>query len=321
MIQIAYLLVLVICLSFAVGSFLLAHDMQKRLSPAFLVSYFYYVLCYLIFGLYSIAGHSFFQYLFGVLDVSSGTENALTAFMMFFGAPFLITAWIMILKTGIEMSGKIIRSWVVWAYFILSIIILLITGLIILYQGSNLYTDYGIESGGVTVYIMLDAMSHITFFVFVLLSLKSSSMPGDAVVWRKAFGSLIFFGMFLRTVSLLIEDIIFVHPLIYLLVFFAGIFVPVLYLRWITSRTTFVEFAGKKSEETMSRFYSKHNISKREVEVIVKICEGKSNQEIADALFISLQTVKDHTHRIYQKTGVNTRMQLAKMVSTHSVSL
>jgi DNA-binding CsgD family transcriptional regulator len=31
-------------------------------------------------------------------------------------------------------------------------------------------------------------------------------------------------------------------------------------------------------------------------------------------LFISLQTVKDHTHRIYKKTGARNRVQLVNMV-------
>ena len=37
------------------------------------------------------------------------------------------------------------------------------------------------------------------------------------------------------------------------------------------------------------------------------------NQQIADKLFISLQTVKDHNHHIFRKTGVRNRMQLARI--------
>jgi DNA-binding NarL/FixJ family response regulator len=41
-----------------------------------------------------------------------------------------------------------------------------------------------------------------------------------------------------------------------------------------------------------------------------KIWLGKTNKQIAEELFISLQTVKDHTHRIYSKLGVKSRTQL-----------
>ena len=62
------------------------------------------------------------------------------------------------------------------------------------------------------------------------------------------------------------------------------------------------------------QFCEEFSISKREAEVITEICSGKTNKAIADKLFITLQTVKDHTHRIYSKTGVKTRIQLANLV-------
>jgi DNA-binding NarL/FixJ family response regulator len=66
---------------------------------------------------------------------------------------------------------------------------------------------------------------------------------------------------------------------------------------------------------TFDRFCSTFEISKREKEVIHEICKGLSNQQIADKLFISLQTVKDHTHRIYGKTFCTSRAQLIRMVN------
>jgi DNA-binding CsgD family transcriptional regulator len=59
---------------------------------------------------------------------------------------------------------------------------------------------------------------------------------------------------------------------------------------------------------------ARYGITQREREIIKEVCSGKSNQEIADALFISLQTVKDHTHRIYLKMGIKRRVQLIKLM-------
>jgi DNA-binding NarL/FixJ family response regulator len=61
-------------------------------------------------------------------------------------------------------------------------------------------------------------------------------------------------------------------------------------------------------------FCDHYEISKREAEIILEICTGKSNKDIAETLFITLQTVKDHTHRIYTKTGVKNRVYLANLV-------
>lgn len=45
------------------------------------------------------------------------------------------------------------------------------------------------------------------------------------------------------------------------------------------------------------------NLSKREKEILFKICEGLSNQEIADTLFISKRTVDKHRANLLGKTN------------------
>jgi len=47
----------------------------------------------------------------------------------------------------------------------------------------------------------------------------------------------------------------------------------------------------------------------RELEVLHLMYEGLSNQEISNRLFISINTVKTHTRRIYGKLDVNNRSQ------------
>ena len=50
-------------------------------------------------------------------------------------------------------------------------------------------------------------------------------------------------------------------------------------------------------------------ISGRELEVLKLIAEGRSNQEIADALFISLPTVKSHSTSLFGKLDVKRRTE------------
>lgn len=50
-------------------------------------------------------------------------------------------------------------------------------------------------------------------------------------------------------------------------------------------------------------------ISPREMEVLHLLAQGKSNQAIADTLFISLGTVKSHTNSLFSKFGVASRTQ------------
>jgi DNA-binding CsgD family transcriptional regulator len=65
---------------------------------------------------------------------------------------------------------------------------------------------------------------------------------------------------------------------------------------------------------TLEDFLTRYGISKREADIMRGIYAGKTNQEIANQLFISLQTVKDHSSRIYQKTFVKNRAQLTRLI-------
>jgi DNA-binding NarL/FixJ family response regulator len=55
-----------------------------------------------------------------------------------------------------------------------------------------------------------------------------------------------------------------------------------------------------KHRETESK---SANLSKREKEILLKICEGLSNQEIAETLFISKRTVDKHRANLLGKTN------------------
>jgi len=51
-------------------------------------------------------------------------------------------------------------------------------------------------------------------------------------------------------------------------------------------------------------------LSERELEVLVKICNGLTNSEMAEQLFISPKTVEVHKSNIFKKTGVRNSAQL-----------
>lgn len=50
-------------------------------------------------------------------------------------------------------------------------------------------------------------------------------------------------------------------------------------------------------------------ITPRELEILGLIAEGLSNREIGERLFVSENTVKTHSSRVFDKLGVNRRMQ------------
>jgi two-component system, NarL family, nitrate/nitrite response regulator NarL len=52
-------------------------------------------------------------------------------------------------------------------------------------------------------------------------------------------------------------------------------------------------------------------LSLREREIVVLVAQGYKNKEMAERMFISEQTVKNHLHNIFAKLGVSDRLELA----------
>jgi DNA-binding NarL/FixJ family response regulator len=61
------------------------------------------------------------------------------------------------------------------------------------------------------------------------------------------------------------------------------------------------------------------NLSDRECEVLKLIVEGQTNQQIASQLYLSINTVKAHVRSIFNKMGINHRVQAAVMALRHEL--
>jgi len=85
---------------------------------------------------------------------------------------------------------------------------------------------------------------------------------------------------------------------------------------WIDLRVTAgVLKAMAEGPATTTR--EKPLLTDRERQVVHLVCQGLRNKEIADKLFISEQTVKNHLHNIFDKLGVSDRLELALYALHH----
>lgn len=60
-------------------------------------------------------------------------------------------------------------------------------------------------------------------------------------------------------------------------------------------------------------------LTRRETEILMKIAEGKTSQEIADVLFISPRTVDTHRANLIQKLGVKNSAGLVRYAIEHNI--
>jgi DNA-binding NarL/FixJ family response regulator len=89
---------------------------------------------------------------------------------------------------------------------------------------------------------------------------------------------------------------------------------------WLDSHTTaavirqFVaadEAPPQMAPASPGRERERSPLSQREREIVALVAQGFKNKEMAEKMFISEQTVKNHLHNIFDKLGVSDRLELA----------
>src|SRR5258708_5011740 len=84
---------------------------------------------------------------------------------------------------------------------------------------------------------------------------------------------------------------------------------------WLDSHTTAAvmrQFSSPMETTPLGgRDRDRSPLSQREREIVVLVAQGFKNKEMAEKMFISEQTVKNHLHNIFDKLGVSDRLELA----------
>lgn len=73
-------------------------------------------------------------------------------------------------------------------------------------------------------------------------------------------------------------------------------------------------YINKSTEEKISNIAEKNNLTERESDILLQIVNGLNNTQIAEKLFISVNTVKYHIRNIYEKLNVNKRTEITTKI-------
>ncbi len=85
---------------------------------------------------------------------------------------------------------------------------------------------------------------------------------------------------------------------------------------WV-SREILMRSAVKGLRKTQSSIQEQTGLSVREIEILRLLGSGSSNEDIAQKLFISQNTVKTHLYNIFKKINVTSRLNAAAWVAKH----
>jgi DNA-binding CsgD family transcriptional regulator len=314
MISLAFITIFVFCLAITGACILISHQFISTYNTDFHRNYFYYLISFYAFALYAIWGHILLRSLLTGLTTRSEVVESVANFSSILGLPFLFISWVMLINMAYSLYGKSAgRSWITYHA---GLFVLLIAGV---WAGYDLLSDRGLIESESVRYIQIAYISIfglINYAVFMALVKRFN----NTTVIRGRFRVLVFTMLMVAAFIIQTGAVVFAFSGVWqlaavILIFFASNFFPLYYLRTNADFIFQPVRADNSSEESISKIAKKYKITRREQEIVTQICLGKSNQEIADALFISLQTVKDHTHRIYSKIGIRSRMQLVQLVN------
>jgi DNA-binding CsgD family transcriptional regulator len=290
------------------------YQMMRRYGLPFVGSYFYYLVFLYIFGVYSLAGSGILEHLFLKIDTEEEAIGSARFFTIILGLPFLILSQYMMLRCVNELLSR--KTGLVFT----------VTYIIHALAGFALYSFFVIRLTrfGQGEYLLLLGVQRWVFVFFLLLSYLGAFLgvlfrSGKQLRHERDF-SRFFSGIYLAFGILTAGTFILsgryeALRILFLFLFLSWHLVPTLFLNvYLGKHHGEASRVQKDFEARLGDFCKAFEITKREKEVIVLISRGMSNQEISDALFISLQTVKDHVHRIFVKTGVKNRVQLTNLI-------
>jgi DNA-binding CsgD family transcriptional regulator len=294
----------VLSVAFASAGIILSSRLRNKFTTGFFSSLMYFQVFIFTFGFYGIWGQLVIKTFLTDL-VSQEAISRFTDISILLGLPFLVFAWFMVIKFSQEISGRLSSKWFAFWFLLINFMIIIGVGYII--------------SGKTNLKPMLLVRYYFIFLNFIYSIIASGIIlffnKKRAALKRNESGkaglSLVFLNT-LQCITLYFYQTEPITGMIFIFIFFAGnSFLPV-YLSYGIRVDLLLEEPFK--DISFDDFCKRYEVSQRESDIIREICNGLSNKEISDRLFISLQTVKDHTHRIYIKTNVRSRAQLMNMV-------
>jgi DNA-binding CsgD family transcriptional regulator len=268
-----------------------------------------------IFGTYSLAGAGILEHLLTRMEVDQKVIHSASLYAIFLGIPFLALSKFMFLRSITEFFQKKPATSFIIIYFLILTATFVLYGV---YMIRITYFDLGeyqklIQIQRWAFFAFMLAVYLVAYLYILLSTLKGSDLPATRYI--RVFGS-----WYLAFVVLCMTPMAFSgnHPVfrqLFFLIFLSWHLIPILFMNiYLNKYQKQQDELPDDFEIRLNAFAAEHEISKRECEVIRLICQGLANQEISESLFISLQTVKDHIHRIFVKTGVKNRVQLTNMI-------
>lgn len=243
------------------------------------------------------------------LNLSAELNSKLAIFIPVIGIPFMVVSWFMLLKFSFNLNGHKFSKGFVYSYFPTFVVIVFVLTLLI--QNKILQIPAKPDLFIVRIIVLLNLGAHLIFLIPFFKPKRSAPLLKETG-FSKKWALIYLLGILVYSAAMWFFNLFdFITICISIILLFAvSVFIPAR----IKMNTISTEIFATGKNMDFGSFCEFYEITKREAEIVLEICTGKTNKTISEKLFITLQTVKDHTHHIYTKTGINSRVQLSNLV-------
>jgi len=283
--------------------------LRIRHNARYLDLYFYFIVVVVSYGFVNWIGPSIVAYF-----VELGADKSTDAVLLFvaFAVPLSLVKlhlFVALLLRLLERSPSRLLVQVFYAIALLSTA----------FAGFLLSRDFGSAGLGhsrsflILFGVLVVALSYLAILYFLsrIESLKSEPLKKHArrFGWSYLIGYFVYTSPYYLVYFVALPWYQAISPYSY----YAMHLVPVIFLRQFVLQQQREGSASAIGSADLDSITSRYGISKRECTVLVLVLEGKSNGEIAEQLFISQNTVRNHIFNIYGKLQVRNRIQLKRL--------
>lgn len=295
----------------------LAKELTRQYPEKFLLTNQYFIVSTVFYGFLNWVGPML------VIQISAekgfeGSEYKMGVLFVFLAFPFLLGKLFFLTNLVFELTGFEIPSREKRSLFG----IVFVTSLIFLFYLNQYYKSGNFEVlGQMLLYsgiiAVLCTFVLLVLFFFLFHWLPSQEKERQLFMWGVTYflGFSVYISLSYFTMRHNLEIMSQLLPFLY----FSINFVPLLNLKsYVLSKSNRLahqsslssEFQGSRGQGQIEVFAE---LTSREREIIDFVSKGMSNQEIANELFISPHTVRNHVYSIFKKLKVKNRVELTNL--------
>lgn len=291
----------------------MAFRLSKNYPHSFLIYYLYFLICSVISGFFDWISFNWVWFL-GTDFTSKDAELVYHIFWDLLGFPCALFAAYFLFITLFKLIDQTINQTAKRLFLALNFLLIALSYISVSLRMLDVHNPLSVTLW--VVFLFIIPIFQLTILFHGLSQIRN--LKSDNKNYAQRFILILFSGYTVWYALMLSIHSIGIWRHLIIIVFYLALLLPSVYLlRYFNSQINMNRF-GADLKERFNNFLRDFEFTSREKDVITLLIDGKTNQQIADELFISLQTVKNYLSRIYKQLNLKSRLELVNYINNYN---